>query len=161
MIKVRRLSDSDIGSVTNFFLTIRSPNYCRNFSPHPFTRAESSRVCSHRGRDLYLGAFPEEAGTQMIGYGMLRGLDEGYSVPALGLCVLEESQSRGVGKMLLTHLLHACAVRGADRAMLKVKRDNLRAYRLYAKAGFQFEVYDHEFLIGYCAVDGWRQREAE
>ena len=88
----------------------------------------------------------------MVGYGMLRGLDEGYSIPSLGLCILKEFQGVGVGRMLLNHLLNESAARGAKSVMLKVKESNSIARALYVSQGFIFTKHDPETLIGFLEI---------
>jgi ribosomal protein S18 acetylase RimI-like enzyme len=43
-------------------------------------------------------------GSRIVGYGMLRGWDEGYSVPSLGILVRAEACGQGIGKLLMEHL---------------------------------------------------------
>lgn len=153
-IAIHPLSGEQLERVQGFFRRIDTPAYRAHFAPHPFTDEEARRVCAHAGRDLYVGVFVEGPPAEMVGYGMLRGLDEGYEVPSLGLCVLAEQQGRGIGRELLAHLLRACAERGATRAMLKVKRDNPAARALYESTGFVFRDHDRDFLVGYRALAG-------
>lgn len=146
---IHPLSEDRLDLVRSFFRMINTDSYLLDFAPHPFTDKEALRVCGHKGRDLYIGVFADGAMTKMVGYGMLRGLDQGYSVPSLGLCVLEAYQGQGIGRALLGYLLKACADRGTSRAMLKVKRDNVGARALYESMGFVFQDHDQDFLIGY------------
>ena len=161
MIVIRPLSENHSNLVCAFFRQIDTPAYRENFAPHAFTDAEGHRVCAYEGRDMYIGVFSQGPPVRMVGYGMLRGLEEGYSAPSLGLCVVEDYQNQGVGRKLLTYLLTACAERGAVNAMLKVKRDNPTARALYESAGFRFKDYDREFLIGNCAIARTAHRESK
>lgn len=153
-LTIHPLSAERLDRVRAFFRAIDSDAYLLDFAPHPFTDVEAQRVCGYAGRDLYVGVFARAGDGAMVGYGMLRGLDEGYEVPSLGLCVLAAQQGRGIGRMLLEHLLQACAERGAERAMLKVKRGNAVARALYESAGFRFEAHSRDFLVGYRALVG-------
>lgn len=145
MTVIRPLEPADADALAAFFRCINTSDYRRAFAPHPFTAAEAGRVAGHRGRDLYVGVF---AGETMIGYGMLRGLDEGFAVPSIGLCILAAYQGQGLGRQLLHYLIGASSERGAEEAMLKVRRDNPVARSLYEAGGFSFRDYDAEFLIG-------------
>ena len=84
----------------------------------------------------------------MIGYGLLRGWDEGYEVPAIGLCVLKKYHGKGLGKLLLAFLETDSRVEGASEVMLKVKKNNAAAISLYKKQGFDLKEYNDLFLIG-------------
>jgi [ribosomal protein S18]-alanine N-acetyltransferase len=46
-------------------------------------------------------------------------------------------QGRGLGSLLLRHVLEAGANRGAERATLEVRRSNAPARRLYERLGFE------------------------
>jgi ribosomal-protein-alanine acetyltransferase len=54
-------------------------------------------------------------------------------------------QGRGLGRRLIAPLLDALRDRGAARAYLEVRTDNLGAISLYRKLGFT----DHDILIDY------------
>ncbi len=56
----------------------------------------------------------------IVAYGMLRGWDEGYETPSLGIAVHSEWQARGVGRRMMEHLHQVARVRGAKRIRLKV-----------------------------------------
>ena len=53
------------------------------------------------------------------------------------LAVRPDLQGKGLGTMLLTHVLRAGADRGAERATLEVRRSNAPARRLYERLGFE------------------------
>ncbi len=64
----------------------------RWFHPHPLTAVEAARPCAYDGRDLYYAAVTGDA---VVAYGLLRGWDEGYAVPSLGIAV--HPAARGLG----------------------------------------------------------------
>jgi ribosomal protein S18 acetylase RimI-like enzyme len=74
----------------------------------------------------------------MVGYGMLRGWDEGYEVPAFGVCVRPGERGRGVGRALLSFALDLARDKGAPEVMLKVHDGNSAARSLYEGFGFTF-----------------------
>ena len=148
LVTIRQLAEDDMESVETFFKAIDHERYRRHFSPHPFTEEEAERVCHYSGRDRYLGVFLVP-GDDMVGYGMLRGLDEGYEVPSVGVCIEEAHQGEGLGRMLLSHLLDLCVKQGANRAMAKVNRDNSASRAMFERARFAFEDFSPEFLVGY------------
>ena len=75
------------------------------FHPHPLTRDEARRLCRYRGQDLYYVA---TAGARVLGYGMLRGWDQGYAVPSLGIAIAPGCRGLGLARSFMA-FLHAAA----------------------------------------------------
>jgi ribosomal protein S18 acetylase RimI-like enzyme len=70
---------------------------------------------------------------------MLRGWDEGYSVPSFGVAVGSAYRGRGIGRGLLLYAIEYARKRGAPAVMLKVHLDNASARHLYESEGFVFQ----------------------
>ena len=122
------------------------------FRPHPFTAKEALRVANHSGRDVY-GLL--EDGRSPVAYGMLRGWDEGYSMPSLGIAVRTSAQGRGYGRRMLEHLHDEARRRGAQKIRLRVHPDNVPARRLYESFGYQYGGEDRGELV--MIVELWGQ----
>ncbi len=116
------------------------------FSPHPYTPEVIDRIADSTGRDLYYVATNGEA---VLGYGMLRGWDEGYEVPSLGISVHPSVRGTGLAQVLMAFLHAAARVRGASRVRLRVHRENQRARRLYESLGYHFAAEEGENLVGF------------
>jgi len=114
------------------------------FRPHPFTRDEAGRIAGQAGRDAY--ALLVEDG-RPVAYGMLRGWDEGYAVPSLGIAVRTSAQGRGLGRLMMAHLHAEAGRRGATVVRLRVHPDNLRARRLYESLGYAYTGEDRGELV--------------
>ncbi len=114
------------------------------FRPHPFTPAEASRIANHRGRDVYALLFDAH---EPVAYGMLRGWDEGYEVPSLGIAVPISHQGQGYGRTMMAHLHDAARSRGAQFVRLRVHPLNVRARRLYESLGYQYRGEDRGELV--------------
>ncbi len=101
--------------------------------PHPFTDEAAEQLAAHEGQDVY--ALLMDDG-RPVAYGMLRGWDEGYRIPTLGIGVRTKLQGRGYGRTMMTHL-HAIA-RGRDCPIvrLRVHAENTRALLLYESMGY-------------------------
>ena len=108
------------------------------FRPHPFTRDEAGRIANEAGRDTY--SILVEDG-RAVAYGMLRGWDEGYPFPSLGIAVRTSAQGRGLGRLMMAHLHAEAGSRGATVVRVRVHPDNVRARLLYESLGY---VYAHE-----------------
>ena len=62
---------------------------------------------------------------------------------------MKDYQGMGLGKLMLTFLEIASKVKGCSQVMLKVKKDNDKAKRLYEAGGYIFKEHNSEYLIGY------------
>ena len=73
---------------------------------------------------------------------MLRGWDEGYAIPSLGIYVAPALRGTGAARLLMQYL-HLCAkLSGATQIRLKVYRGNISATKLYQSLGYVFEKPD-------------------
>ena len=114
------------------------------FGPHPFTRDEARRIAHQSGRDAY--ALLVDDG-RAVAYGTLRGWDEGYPIPSLGIAVRTSAQGRGLGRLMMAHLHAEAARRGATLVRLRVHPDNVRARRLYESLGYAYAGEDRNELV--------------
>jgi [ribosomal protein S18]-alanine N-acetyltransferase len=114
------------------------------FRPHPFTPEEARSIANRRGRDVYAVMAD---GLRPVAYGMLRGWDEGYSVPSLGIAVRTDAQGRGCGRLMMEHLHAEALARGADQVRLRVHPENVRARRLYESMGYVYDGEDRGELV--------------
>jgi ribosomal protein S18 acetylase RimI-like enzyme len=117
-----------------------------HFHPHPFDQASARFICSYTGSDQYYGVFYQGV---LVGYGLLRGWDEGFATPSLGIYLSSETRGRGFAQLLLQHLHSVAKLYGAEKVMLKVNRDNLPARRLYERMGYKLKPFDERQLVGY------------
>ena len=152
MIGIVRLREEHRQLLDIFFQHINTPHYTQDFSPFPFDTKQATVLCEYQGHDLYYGIIMED--TKIIGFGMLRGWDEGYETPSIGLCILKDYQGMGFGNLMLAFLETASRVKGCSKVMLKVKKSNDKAKRLYEAGGYIFNEHDNEYLIGYKDLTG-------
>jgi GNAT superfamily N-acetyltransferase len=116
-----------------------------NFHPHPFDAEWTERICRYQGKDLYFGLLHDGA---MVGYGMLRGWDDGYDVPSLGIFLSSKVRGTGLARLLMQHLHMAAKLRGSSQIRLKVYPENIPARRLYERLGYHFAQTDGAQLVG-------------
>jgi ribosomal protein S18 acetylase RimI-like enzyme len=133
------------GALADLFRALRDAGDERLFHPHPLTDAEAARLARHRGRDLYCVLVE---GGAVLGYGMLRGWDEGFDVPSLGVAIHPSARGRGYGERLTRFLHDEARRRGAARVRLKVHPDNAGAMRLYRRLGYVFQGEEHGQRVG-------------
>lgn len=103
------------------------------FRPHPFTPEEAARIAGRTGRDVYGMLMSDH---RPVAYGLLRGWDEGYPTPSLGVAVRTDSQGAGFGRSMMSALHQAARDGGATAVRLRVHPDNVRARRLYESFGY-------------------------
>lgn len=98
------------------------------FCPHAADIETICGIVATKTLDQYLLLVDS---SNVYGYGLLRGWDEGYEIPSLGLAIHESLRGCGFGRAFM-HYLHATAkYRGADQIRLRVHKDNAHAIRLY------------------------------
>jgi ribosomal protein S18 acetylase RimI-like enzyme len=115
------------------------------FHPHPLTRTEAQRIAQLSGDDVYLVVIE---GEKVVAYGILRGWDEGYAVPSLGIAVDPTRRGMGLGRQLMNALHAAAREHGAEQARLKVYPDNETALELYRSLGYRFGREEDGQLVG-------------
>jgi ribosomal-protein-alanine N-acetyltransferase len=146
IVELRDLGPDGSESLAVFFRSVHEAGEDARFHPHPFTAEEAARRIAYRGQDLYYVIMEDR---DVLGYGMLRGWDEGYTIPSLGIAVAPSSRGQGLGDLLMQFLHAAARRRGAARVRLKVYPDNLAAIRLYEKMGYRFEAHEDGQLVGF------------
>ncbi len=77
--------------------------------------------------------------SKSIGFGMLRGWDEGWEDICLGLIVHQDYRGKGYGSFLMSCLVDEAKRRGLARIRLHVNPENTTAINLYKKFGFKQE----------------------
>lgn len=135
-ISLVRFQSGDELAVFEMFGEIARDPTSRHFHPHPFDRDNAVRVCSGSGRDLYCGLWVEGVPR---GYGMLRGWDEAFEVPSLGIWVSPRLRGTGAARTLMAFLHLAARLSGSPRIRLKVYPDNVAALALYRSLGYEFQ----------------------
>jgi ribosomal protein S18 acetylase RimI-like enzyme len=134
------------GPLKIFLEALEASGDDRGFKPHPFTDEALERLAHYRGKDFYCVLVDED---RVLGYGMLRGWDEGYAVPSLGIAVHPAARGQGLGRLLLRHLHGEARNRGADRVRLRVLHDNAAAIALYQELGYRMESKEGPYLVAF------------
>jgi RimJ/RimL family protein N-acetyltransferase len=145
--EARKIDSRDCDSLIGLFEEISLDSTLIFFSPHPFTSEKAHQIsCEYQGIDLYIGLWVEN---KLVGYGLLRGWDEGYSIPSLGIYLSEKVRGKGIGFKFLSSLHEMALNNGAKKVMLKVLHENEQAKKLYEKAGYIFEDKTDNFFVGH------------
>jgi len=132
---IRRVGPADADRLGALFTALRDAGDERRFHPHPLTPEQAGAIAEAERADYFaLTADGQDA----VAYGMLRGWDEGFEVPSLGIAVHPGRRGEGLAGAMMEHLHSVAASRGAPRIRLKVYPDNERAIELYASLGYVF-----------------------
>lgn len=85
---------------------------------------------------------------------MLRGWDEGFTIPSLWIAVDSTYQGKGIVELLMRFLHVASKLRGAPKIRLKVYPENTAAVGLYRKLGYRFmpDLDQHQY-VAYLELD--------
>jgi ribosomal-protein-alanine N-acetyltransferase len=147
-LEVVRLAPEWQEGLQQFFQDLKAGGDDVFFSPHPADAESIRRIAAHDGKDLYY--LLVEQG-KVLGYGLLRGWDEGYQIPSLGLAIHQSARGHGLGKMLMDILHRLAFRRGANKVRLRVLANNERALNLYKNLGYAFEEDANQpsFLVGF------------
>lgn len=147
-MEIVRLSPKWQGCLKQFCDDLKESGDDVFFSPHSTDDDSICRVANLNGKDIY--CLLVEDG-KALGYGMLRGWDEGYQIPSIGLAIHPSARGNGLGKLLMDFLHASAARRGAKVVRLRVFANNGKALKLYKMLGYSFKADegDQNLLIGF------------
>jgi ribosomal-protein-alanine N-acetyltransferase len=148
-LEFRQLSPEWEIPLAQFFEELKNNGDEEFFHPHPLTAAEAMERCAHIGLDLY---FVAVFGRKVIGYAMLRGWEDGYEVPSLGIAIHPQNRGMKLGRAMMEFLHCVARVRGVQRIRLKVYKKNSIAQKLYENLGYEFKEETNSELVGYYEV---------
>jgi ribosomal-protein-alanine N-acetyltransferase len=147
MIEIQAVRPAHAEPLARFFEVLKAYEIDKKFHPHPFTSEAARDRANYSGKDLY---FVVLEGNNVMGYGMLRGWDEGYEIPSLGIAIHPDMQGQGLGRLLMDFLRIAALRRGAKKIRLRVYRNNKAAVHLYHSLGYELsEDSDARYLLGF------------
>jgi ribosomal protein S18 acetylase RimI-like enzyme len=150
-MEVHVLGPAHADALARFFEVLKAHGIDKTFHPHPLTAEAALELTHYAGKDLY---FVLRKGGDVMGYAMLRGWDEGYEVPSLGICLHPHARSQGLARLLMDFLHVAAQRRGAKKIRLRVCRDNKPAITLYRSLGYELtEDRDLRYLLGFLDLD--------
>lgn len=134
-LEFRKIGPKMRRPLARFFRQFRGSRGAQWFHPHPITSLQAKKICTYKGKDLYYAAMDRD---HILAYGMLRGWDEGWRTPSLGIAVHRDVRKKGLAKAFM-HFLHAVArTKEAREVRLKVHPENTHAIMLYISVGYRF-----------------------
>lgn len=144
-VQIEEVAPRHVKALSRLFADIVANGDDSTFHPHPLTEEEAFKICRAQGLDRYFIAI--SAG-EVLAYGLLRGWDEGFKEPSLGLAIHPRHQRKGLGRRMATYLIDAARHHGADSIRLTVYTDNLAAVSLYSQLGFTLTPVKDGKLLG-------------
>lgn len=123
-IRLRRMGYRDLSAV----VAIENASFRGPWRLNSYARALA---------DAHHSFFVAEADTELVGYAGM--WVEGHQAHIAKVAVRESHRRRGIGTLLLRHLLDHARRLGLSQAYLEVRRGNLAAQDLYRRFGFRFE----------------------
>jgi len=131
-IEIKKLSIQHATALSKALLS-EKPKYLRYFTPFDFSIESITDILSKVNKDKYFGLF---VNNELVGFYMLRGLDEGYKIPSYGVWISTKYSNKGLSKLTLFHSFSFCKLNNINKLMLKVHPENIIAKKLYESLGF-------------------------
>jgi len=132
-LEIKRLNNNHSEDLTNL-LQSSTQQYSQYFNSLSFDLETISGILSKSIKDQIYGIYVED---NLVGFYMLRGFDEGYSVPSYGVWISEKYSNKGLSTFTLQHAISFCKLNSIKKIMLKVHPDNVAAKHIYEKYGFK------------------------
>lgn len=132
-LEIKRLNINHAKELANL-LQGSDKEYSKYFIPFTFDFETISEILSKAKNDQVYGIYVEQ---NLAGFYMLRGFDEGYSIPSYGVWISEEYSNLGLSTFTLQHAITFCKLNSIKKLMLKVHPENLAAKHIYEKYGFK------------------------
>ena len=119
------------------------------FLPHKMDCDTIHNILTNNKSDQYKIIIHND---KIIGYGLLRGWDEGYDIPSLGIMVDKNYRGIGVSKLLMLYLEVTAKILGSKKMRIVVHKNNNIAYNLYNKLKYDFSPYGDDHLISFKTI---------
>lgn len=159
MLEIRHLDTSGVlydyaDALGNFFEELAGTDYVKYYHPFPLTREAARKLCGTPTLDHhYILVDVSKPTDEIVGHGMLRGWNEGYDIPSLGIVIHPNLSGLGVGKMFVQFLHIMAWLQGCQYVRLTVPKQHVGAVKLYERLGYKWNETiqtDHgEKLCGY------------
>jgi ribosomal protein S18 acetylase RimI-like enzyme len=144
-----KLSDRYLYLFLDFLKDLIDNQEYNRFHPHAFDITTIQKIISSDSLDEYWIMCEDE---QIVSYGILRGWDEGFTIPSIGIAVSPNYRKFGFGKKMMLFLHSRAKERGASKIRLTVYKDNIKAIRLYNQLGYILESQSDSTFVGYLEI---------
>lgn len=134
-LSIEKLDTNNIKQLKDFLLENARLRF-EHFYPHPFDMDYLVYLLLNKTKDYYCMMI---INNKVVAYGMLRGWEEGYEIPSLGVAVDENFRGKGLGKLMCEYLRIVAKLKGSTKIRLRVHKDNIKAINLYKSLGYEFK----------------------
>ena len=145
MLEIRILKPDMEQALVLFFNDIVKDDYAHYYHPYSLTPETAKKLCNLSGKDLHYVLTDNKV---ILGHGMLRGWDEGYNVPSLGIVIHPDVVKKGLGNMFIRFLHSSAWLKDCSSIRLSVYKENIAALNIYEKLGYVFVQKNKRELTG-------------
>jgi len=131
---IRQVQPADCEALTLFLQENNRPEIVRHFHPFPLTAATATEIARAGHLDRFYVAI---LNSQIVGFCMLRGWDQGFDVPSFGVLVDYRHQGLGLGRHMTEFAIDEARKLNCRNVRLSVYASNERAARLYRSLSFR------------------------
>jgi ribosomal-protein-alanine N-acetyltransferase len=96
----------------------------------PWSRQFYEQICQQEAIEVWVGWYEDE----IVGYYLIQTV--GSEMELHTFAVKPEYRKRGIGKVLMEHMMFKAVERGVKDIYLQVRPSNVNAVKLYRKLGF-------------------------
>src|SRR5512133_2618406 len=98
----RKVLPEDCEALVSFFIKNAVPQVTNTFTAFPLTRKIAEWISQTEHKDRYYLLLVDQ---QIACLSMLRGFDEGFTIPSFGIMIGHQYQNMGYGKQLLAYTI--------------------------------------------------------
>jgi len=133
-MKLKSIEPSDLGRLSKLFTDNNIDKVIQTFTPFELSPEMAMWIACEPHKDhFYLGIIHNIP----IGFSMLRGWDEGFSVPSFGIFIDHRQHGQGLGKQLLDLTIEEAKKLQCHHIRLSVYASNPSACKIYRSRGFK------------------------
>jgi acyl-CoA synthetase (NDP forming)/GNAT superfamily N-acetyltransferase len=170
-VEIRPARPDDFDAVRDVHQKMSSDNlYLRFFSLSPVAGERAAgRICREPSPDH--ASLLAVLDGEVVGYGSYEGLGGGYPAAEVAFAVADDVHNRGVGTLLLEHLISLARGRGVRTLVAETLLENALMLKVFANAGLRAQrsladgVYELKFPLpadeGDAALTAYRDAVAE
>jgi ribosomal protein S18 acetylase RimI-like enzyme len=129
----RVIQPSDKSRFITFLLENDVPQVTGTFTAFPLNETSASFITDREHKDIYNILLD---GDRIIGFSMLRGFEDGFTVPSFGIMIDYRYHNLGLGKYLLNLTIEQAKHMGCAKVRLSVYGSNLAGLKIYEAIGF-------------------------
>jgi len=140
IINFRKLQSADAAELSKL-INNDSKDYSQYFVAFEFDLVTIKNILTKAKNDLYYGVY---WGEELTGFYMLRGFDEGFTIPSYGVYISSRFNNKGLAALTLNHAISTCKFLECKKLRLKVHTANTYALKQYVKFGFVETGFDEK-----------------